>query len=156
MVKSPLSILSDLPVATMLAVLFSVLTGIVHLVDVDELSFEDYMTQVTVVWGALAVGRGFAAAKTSVSDNPTIAWLNAFPWATVVVGIVGVVGYISVLVSNDDGSLDWTEYGIQMAALVGALGIGRGIAVLKKDVVSVAEPEDAHIDLVDDTLGVVE
>jgi hypothetical protein len=154
--KSPLALLSELPTATLFAVLFSLFTGVIHLVDVDKLSFEDYMTQVTIVWGGLAVGRGLAASK-GVSANPTIALLNAFPWATVVAAIVGVVGYVSVLV-NTDGSLDWKEYGVQMGTLVGALGIGRGIAALKHDTTNVLEPEDDKIDLVlvDDKAGIEE
>lgn len=153
MPKSPFSVLSALPVATLLAVLFSVLTGVVHLVDVEKLSFHDYMTQVTVVWGAIAVGRGFAVTKT-IEANPTIAWLNAFPWATVVTIIVGVVGYISVLVGSDIDSLSWEEYGVQMGVLIGALGIGRGIGSLNKSNQTVLEPDDEHIDLIDDEVGI--
>ncbi len=154
--RAALDLVSALPMATLLAVVLSIATGVVTIVDTDKLSFQQYMTQIVVVWGGISVGRGLAAKK-QVDTNSLIAKLNAFPWATVVAIIAGTVGFISVVI-NTDGSLDWDAYSKQMAVLVGALGVGRGIGVFKKDAVGapIMEPEDDHIDLVEDDAGIEE
>lgn len=124
-----------LPWATMLAVLFTITAGVVSLVDSEALNFDEYTTQVAVVWGFLAVGRGLALKEQeTVEMSPFSRFLNTFPWATVVVGIVAVVGYIVVIIG--DTSLTWDELGIKLGLLIGALGVGRGAGVLKKDLMT--------------------
>lgn len=120
------------PWATIFALLFTLAQGVVHIVDVDKLSFDDYLTQVAALWSFIAVGRGFAVKADDIDINPMTRFLNSFPWATVVVGIVAVVGYIDVTLV-DDTSLTYGTLGTKLAVLIGALGLGRGVAALKKD-----------------------
>lgn len=146
-------LINKLPVATLLAVVFSIVAGLVQLIDPAKLSFEEYLQQITVLWGLIAVGRGLAVNVAGTLPDDKYAAINAFPWATVVAIVVGVVGYIGVIT---DSTLDWQEYGTQMAILVGSLGLGRGLGALKKDTANVLEPEDARIDLINDDAGIEE
>jgi hypothetical protein len=119
------------PWATILGLLFSISAGVVHLLSPEDLSFDDYTTQVVVVWSFLAVGRGFANREDDdIEMTPFTKFLNTFPWATAVTGVVAVVGYIGVITSD---SLTFQELGVKLGFLIGALGLGRGIGVFKKD-----------------------
>lgn len=128
--------LSQWPWGTLAAVLTTLVLGVTSLVAPDQLSFNDYYTQITVVWGALAVGRGLAAKHDPAyyeEYGPITRFLNSFSWATVAVGFFAVVGYVLVLTHGGDGSMGYDELATKVGALVAALGVGRGIAVLKND-----------------------
>jgi hypothetical protein len=124
------------PWGTLAALFTTLVLGVTSLVAPDQLSFNDYYTQVTIVWGALAVGRGLAAKHDPVyyeEYGPITRFMNSFSWATVGVGFFAVVGYVLVLTHGGDGSMGYDELAAKVGALVGALGVGRGLAVLKKD-----------------------
>lgn len=130
------------PWATMFALLFTLIAGIVQIVQPSTLSFDDYMTQVVAVWSFLAVGRGLALKEQeTIVVAPIDRFLNTFPWATVVTAVVAIVGYIGTLTGD---SLTFNELTTKMAILIGALGVGRGLGVLKKDVTfnRLADPAD--------------
>lgn len=54
--------LEHLPVATLLALIFAIVGGVV--VVTDELPFREYLESMAVMVGLLGVGRGIAARKT--------------------------------------------------------------------------------------------
>jgi len=132
MQSNDLGILSRLPVGTLLAVLATLALGAVSLFS-DKLNFDDYTTQVVVLWGFLAVGRGLTGSVLNQEGEPNalIRAINAFPWATVVIGIVAIVGYVAVLVNPD--VMTWQQLGIKIAVVIGALGVGRGVQVARKN-----------------------
>lgn len=124
------------PWGTIAALLTTLVMGVTSLVAPDKLSFDDYYTQITVVWGALAVGRGLAAKHDDAyyeEYGPITRFLNTFSWSTVIVGFFAAVGYIIVLTHGGDGSMGYDDLATKVGALVGALGVGRGISALKKD-----------------------
>lgn len=53
----------DLPVATILAIIFALVGGVVVIVGTAGLSFEEYLKAMTVMIGLLGIGRGMAARK---------------------------------------------------------------------------------------------
>jgi hypothetical protein len=136
------------PWGTLGALLTTLVLGVTSLVAPDQLSFNDYYTQVVVVWGALSVGRGLAAKHDDAyyeGYGPITKFLNSFSWATVAAGFFAVVGYIIVLTHGGDGSMGYDELAAKVGALVGALGIGRGISTLKKDTTIGSMPIATHL-----------
>lgn len=148
-----------LPWATLFAVLLTLVLGVTSVADTDELSFDQFTTAVIAVWSFLAVGRGLAAKEQDIDTTPFISFVNSFPWATVVVAIVAVIGYLGVVVFDTD-SMTIGELGIKLGVLVGALGLGRGLGTYKKDTTFRApmlagdgEPFDEDEEITDDNLA---
>jgi hypothetical protein len=124
--------LAKWPWATIMALVVTIVLGVTSLIEPEELNFDEYTTAVVVVWSFLAVGRGAALREqTTLILAPLDRFLNTFPWATVVAGVVAVVGYIGSLTSD---TLTIQELGVKLGILIGTLGIGRGLGVLKQDV----------------------
>lgn len=127
----PINVLvGKIPWATMFAVLFTLVTGIVHLGNQENLSFDDWTTTALAVWSFLAIGRGFAKKEDDVELSPFLRLLNTLPWATFMIGIIGIVGYIGVI---NGSSMTWQELGVKLSIAIGLLGVGRGIGVKRAE-----------------------
>lgn len=149
--------LSKWPWGTLLAVIATIVLCLTSAFASDKLGYDDLSTMIVLAWGAMALGRGFAAkADPVVYDEygPITRFVNKFNWATVGVAAFAVAGYIIQLGPTP---MSWGEYGNKIGILAGALVIGRGVAVLKKDVttgtVPIGGPDDIGTEISDDNLG---
>jgi len=147
---------SKWPWGTLIAVLATIVLCITSAFDPDKLGYDDLSTMIVLAWGAMALGRGLAAKNDPaayVEYGPITRWLNSFNWATVGVGAFAIVGYVIQL---GDTPMSWQEYAQKVGILSGALLIGRGVSVLKKDtttgVVPTGAPHDLDIEITDANL----
>jgi hypothetical protein len=80
-------------------------------------------------------------------------FLNKFNWSTVVIAVFAIAGYVIQLGPTPMG---WDDYAQKVGALAGALAIGRGLAVLKKDtttgVVPLGAPQDIDTEITDENV----
>src|ERR1700761_3796934 len=115
--------------ACVLAVLFTIVGGIVALVHTESLSFEDYLDdtgKVAVAVAALGVGRSLKKGLTrGAGAEVGGGWLNRWPVTTFTVGamvlIAGVTG--GVLTIADPALLTFDQYLHQMTTFAAAVGI---------------------------------
>jgi hypothetical protein len=124
--------------ACVLAVLFTIVGGIVALVHTESLSFEDYLDdtgKAAVAVAALGVGRSLKKGLTrGAGADVGGSWLNRAPVTTFAVGamvlVAGVTGGILTIV--DPALLSFDNYLDQMTTFAFAVGIqGAGRAVRK-------------------------
>jgi hypothetical protein len=124
--------------ACVLAVLFTIVGGVVALVHAESLSFEDYLDdtgKAAVAVAALGVGRSLKKGLTrGAGAEVRGSWLNRAPVTTFAVGgmvlVAGVTGGILTIV--DPTLLTFDQYLDQMTTFAFAVGIqGAGRAVRK-------------------------
>lgn len=124
--------------ACVLAVLFTIVGGIVALVHTESLSFEDYLDdtgKAAVAVAALGVGRSLKKGLTrGAGAEVGGSWLNRAPVTTFAVGamvlVAGVTG--GILTIADPALLSFDNYLDQMTTFAFAVGIqGAGRAVRK-------------------------
>lgn len=130
-VDKPESDLSKYPWATIMVVFFSIVGGIITVIDESSLSFDEYLTLVLAASATLSIGRGLAYKELGVDQTPLSRLLNSVPWATVLVGVFSLVGAVVLVIGESD--LNFQEYMTRVMAAAAVLGIGRGIAAYKKD-----------------------
>jgi hypothetical protein len=132
--------LSDIPWATLFAILITALGGVMVVFSTTTLSFEQYVNYSLWLWGFLAVGRGIASNPQRHSSNPFILALQAIPWANVMVGVLGVTGAVVVFFGKP-GALDFDDFTRIMSIALVALGLGNGLRKFKRDS-AIVEPFD--------------
>lgn len=131
---------SAYPWATLLAVALTLVGAVVLVIGQSDLNFDQYTNFALAGWAALAVGRGLAAKPVRLEGSSFAQTLNTIPWSTVVIGIIAAAGAVVLVIG--ESSLAFDEYFQKVLLAAGALGIGRGIAALKKDVITKAPTDD--------------
>ncbi|HEX5923927.1 MAG TPA: hypothetical protein VFY45_08850 [Baekduia sp.] len=124
--------------ACMLAVLFTIVGGIVAIVHVQSLTFEEYLDdtgKAAVAIATLGVGRSLKKGLArGAGGDISGSWLERAPVSTITVGLMVLIAGVAggILTIADPGKLDFHQYLDQMTTFAFAVGIqGAGRAVRK-------------------------
>ncbi|HMJ32970.1 MAG TPA: hypothetical protein VK501_03550 [Baekduia sp.] len=125
-------------ITCLLAILFTVVGGVVTLVHVESLTFDDYLQrtgELALAVAALGVGRSVKKGLIRRADEPLgSSWLERWPISTFTIGIMVLIAAIAggVMTIADPARLGFSEYLDKLNVFAFAVGLqGAGRAVRK-------------------------